>query len=192
MTAAMMTPVVVPWVRTASRIEARRTGGSGWAAAAGFAPGYGVAWAGFAALAGGAQALLAGSGAPVPFARHEPVLAGAVLIGAGAFQFSGLKRACLAHCRSPAGYLLARWRPGRLGLFRLGLSHGLYCVGCCWALMILALAVGMANLAWMGLMALLMFAETALPGGRRLSAWAGAALIAAGGGMLVWEWAPGA
>ncbi len=186
MTAAMMVPVAAPWVRAVGRVDARRSGRGVVAAAVPFASGYAVAWAGFAALAGGLQFFLAESGLPVPFVRGAPVLAAGVLALAGAFQFTGLKRACLAHCRSPAGYLLARWRPGGFGLARLGVSHGLYCIGCCWALMILAFVVGMANVFWMGLMALLMFAETALPWGARLTRPVGALLVLAGVAMAVW------
>lgn len=186
MTAAMMTPVAVPWVRTVGRAEARRSGRSAVAAVAPFALGYAVAWAGFAALAGGGQRLLAESGLRVPFAREAPALAAGVVVLAGAFQFTALKRACLAHCRSPAGYLLTHWRSGRLGLTRLGVSHGLYCIGCCWALMALAFVVGMANVLWMGLMALLMFAETALPGGARLTKPAGVLLVLVGATMAIW------
>lgn len=179
-----MAPVVVPWVLAAARVEARRSGAGLVAAAAPFAGGYGLAWAGFAALAALAHVAVASAGVPAPFATGAPRLAAAVLILAGAYQFTALKRACLKHCRSPAGFLLARWRPGGLGRARLGLEHGLYCIGCCWALMMLAFVVGMANLLWMGLMALLMLAETVLPAGARLPKAAGLALIAAGAGML--------
>jgi len=185
MTAAMMAPVVAPWVVAAGRMEARRSGGGVVAAAAPFAGGYGLAWAGFAALAALAQSAVAAAGAPTPFVDGAPALAAVVLVLAGAYQLTALKRACLKHCRSPAGFLLARWRPGGLGRARLGLEHGLYCVACCWALMTLAFAVGMASLLWMGLTAFLMLAETALPGGARLTKPAGIALIVAGAGMLV-------
>ena len=88
----------------------------------------------------------------------------------GAYQLTPLKGACLSHCRSPAGFLLTNWRDGVVGRIRMGLEHGLHCVGCCWALMALALVVGMGSLAWMAVLMAVMVAETALPFGARLGA----------------------
>ena len=204
MTGVMMTPVVYPWLRALHRLAAGPPSALEPASAASdrpapgtasrrstavplapFGAGYALAWAGFSATAATAHVVLAESGAPVPLTTHAPAAAATILIAAGAFQFTGLKESCLAHCRSPAGYLLAHWREGAIGWALLGLRHGLYCVGCCWALMALALVVGMASVAWMGLMAAFMAAETALPFGRRLTKPAGAVLLAVGTGMLV-------
>lgn len=208
MTAVMMAPVVYPWLRAlhvltngprpgsapAGRRDAPQPApggssvpadGSSPVAVVPFAAGYAVAWAGFSTAAATLHAALGAAGLPVPLWVHAPVAAATVLIVAGAFQFTGLKESCLVHCRSPAGYLLAHWRGGAAGWARLGLRHGLYCVGCCWALMALALVVGMASLAWMGAMAAFMAAETALPFGHRLARPAGAVLLAAGTAMLV-------
>ena len=104
---------------------------------------------------------------------------------AGAFQLTALKEACLSHCRSPAGFLLTRWRPGAGAAARLGFEHGLYCVGCCWALMALALAVGMINLVWMGLLMAVMVSETVLPFGARLTRPVGVALLALAAAILI-------
>lgn len=204
MTAIMMGPVVYPWLRALWRIE----GGSGLggqgvepggrtvvaAAPRGqaalvsvvpFAGGYMLAWAGFSALAAALQLSLSAMALPVPFAMDAPVLSAAALGLAGAFQLTALKEACLSHCRSPAGFLLTQWRPGAAPAARLGLEHGLHCVGCCWALMALALAVGMIHLFWMGLLMAVMVAETVLPFGARLTRPVGVALLAAGAVVLV-------
>lgn len=150
-----------------------------------FGTGYAVAWLGFSAAAASLHVGLSWAGLPIPLGTHAPTAAAVVVIVAGAFQFTRLKESCLVHCRSPAGYLLAHWQEGPGGWARLGIRHGLYCVGCCWALMALALVVGMASIGWMGLMAAFMAAETALPFGRRLTKPAGVALLVLGTAMLV-------
>jgi len=107
----------------------------------------------------------------------------APFLAAGAFQLSALKYRCLDKCRSPLGFIVAHWRksgdgaPVHRQAFRLGLAHGVFCVGCCWALMLLMLAVGMGNLAWMLALAIAMAAEKNLPWGRRLTAPLGVALL---------------
>ena len=183
MTGVMMAPVVVPWLRALSRVAAN-PGASPITTLAPFVAGYAAAWAGFSAAAAGIQMSLLSLGLPVPFGLDAPVLAATALFLAGAFQFMRLKEACLSHCRSPAGYLLAHWRKGAIGHARLGLGHGLHCVGCCWALMALALVVGMIDLVWMGLLMAVMVAETTLPFGARVAKPAGVALIVAGAVVL--------
>ena len=182
MTGLMMTPVVLPWLRALARLgrrgeEARRTR---IPLVASFAAGYAMAWAGFSASAAGLQVAFAALDVPVPFGLDAPVHSGTALILAGGFQFTPFKEACLSRCRSPAGYLLAHWRGGAPGHLRMGLGHGLDCVGCCWALMALALVVGMIGLVWMGLLMAVMVAETSLSFGSRMTRPVGAALIAAG------------
>jgi predicted metal-binding membrane protein len=76
------------------------------------------------------------------------ILGGGLLLGAGLFQFSRLKYACLTHCRTPMGFLATEWRDGLGGAFRMGLKHGCYCLGCCWALMVLLFTFGVTNLLW--------------------------------------------
>ncbi len=192
MTAVMMAPVVFPWLRALRRMSESRADGPGGrpneaAAVTGsstsvaqFAAGYAAAWAGFSAAAAGVQLSLASLGLPVPFGLDAPVLSALALFLAGSFQFTGLKDACLSHCRSPAGYLLTHWRKGTAAHARLGFGHGLHCIGCCWALMALALVVGMIDLVWMGLLMAVMVAETTLPFGGRLPRPVGIALIVAG------------
>jgi predicted metal-binding membrane protein len=112
--------------------------------------GYVAAWLAFAAVATALQwgltraALLGPSLAPA-----SALFAGAIFIGAGAYQFSSLKHACLTLCQRPFPYLFAHWSTDTAGVFRLGLKQGLYCVGCCWAMMLVMFAVGVMNVVWM-------------------------------------------
>lgn len=123
-------------------------------------------------------------------AARSTVLAGGVLLLAGAFQFSSLKDRCLRLCRDPAGYLARHYRPGARGAFRLGAGHGVFCVGCCWALMLVAFAVGVANLGWMATLTAIMVYEKTVPGGRRLVRPVGLALIGLGVLVIAASWRP--
>ena len=106
--------------------------------------------------------------------------AGTVL-AAGLYQFTPLKHKCLEKCRSPLSFVMQHWHGGRghEEAFRLGIHHGLFCIGCCWSLMLLMLAVGVGNLAWMLVLGAVMAVEKNMPWGRRLSAPLGAILIGA-------------
>ena len=181
MTGVMMAPVVLPWLRALSRLA-----DTGPLTSVGsFAGGYAVAWAGFSAALAGVHLALSRMSVPVPFGLEAPALSAAALWLAGGFQFTRLKEACLSHCRSPAGYLLTHWRSGPAGHARLGFRHGLHCLGCCWALMALALVAGMIHLVWMGLLMAVMIAETTLPFGARMRKPVGAALLVAGAVVLI-------
>jgi predicted metal-binding membrane protein len=107
-------------------------------------------------------------------------LSGAVLIAAGLYQVSPLKRACLSHCRAPAAFLARHWRPDSSGAFRLGALHGSYCVGCCWMLMALLFVGGVMNVIWIAALAILVLIEKALAAGVWVGRGAGIALIAWG------------
>ena len=113
------------------------------------------------------------------------VAAGAVLIAAGLYQLTPLKESCLAHCRSPAGFLAAHWRGGVAGAWRMGLDHGVYCVGCCFALMLLLFVGGVMNIAWIAGLAALVLAEKLWSRGRHLSRVVGAAALAGGLFLIV-------
>jgi len=114
-----------------------------------FLLGYLTLWTGFSALATLAQwGLLTAALVSPMMESTSKALGGGLLLGAGLFQFSRLKYACLAHCRSPMGFLATEWRDGSWGAFRMGLKHGGYCLGCCWALMGLLFAFGVMNLLW--------------------------------------------
>lgn len=177
MMSAMMAPTVWPWLTTFARMAAPVSGWPRVRSASVFASGYLVAWALYSIALALAQRGLERAGGWDPIRGLSPWLAAAVLAGAGVYQLAPIKRACLRHCRNPLSYFLARWRNGPSG-FRLGFSHGLYCVGCCWVLMATALAIGVMNLVWMALLAAVVFAEQVLPGGQRIRIALGVALMA--------------
>jgi len=106
-------------------------------------------------------------------------------VAAGIFQLSPLKRVCLDHCRSPAGYLSSHWRKGRRGALRMGIEHGIYCVGCCWFLMLLLFVGGTMNLVWIAGLAIFVLAEKLAPFGYWIARTSGLLMIAAGGYLLL-------
>src|SRR5687767_4006285 len=108
-----------------------------------------------------------------------------ILLAAGAFQLSPLKQACLRACRSPLGFLLGHWRAGRRGSLALGWSHAIYCLGCCWALMLVLVAAGAMGLQWVLLITAVVAAEKLLPGGEWIARAAGAAFLLLGVTMAV-------
>jgi predicted metal-binding membrane protein len=107
-------------------------------------------------------------------------IGGGVLVLAGLYQISPLKRTCLAKCRTPLDFILSSWREGYLGSFRMGLEHGLYCLGCCWLLFVIFFPLGMMNVAVLAVVTLLIFAEKSLPLGQRIAQLAALVLIAYG------------
>ncbi len=118
--------------------------------------------------------------APPARSRWAPLALGATVAAAGLYQFTPIKRVCLTHCRSPLAFIALHWREGRLGALRMGLRHGAYCFGCCWALFAVLVAAGVMSMAWMLLLALVVFVEKMLPQGPRAGAATGIALIAVG------------
>src|SRR5690606_16272019 len=139
MMAAMMAPAVWPWVRAFGRFDGSRTGVAAVASTATFASGYLAAWLAYSVAAAAAQMALQSAGALDPLNGMTNRAGALVFLAAGLYQFAPLKRACLTHCRTPFTYFLSRWRSGATGAFRMGFGHGVYCVGCCWALMATAL-----------------------------------------------------
>ena len=195
MMAAMMLPSAAPMILLFDRVSRGKAAGRSWLAAtlptAFFVAGYLVTWTAF-----GLGAYAAGAGLAVldthwsALSMYRPTITGALLIGAGLYQLSPLKGACLTHCRSPLEFLTRHWRTERSAAVRMGAVHGLYCVGCCWGLMLVLFAVGLMNLAWMGLVSLLILVEKVLPGGRRIR-WSVAALLVAAGALAVAGHLPG-
>jgi predicted metal-binding membrane protein len=108
------------------------------------------------------------------------VLTGLLLLIAGVYQFSPLKKVCLARCRTPMGFLIGEWRAGASGAFVMGVRHGMFCLGCCWLLMALLFAGGVMNLAWVAALSLAVAVEKLAPRGEWLAAALGLGLIAAG------------
>jgi predicted metal-binding membrane protein len=189
MMVAMMLPSVSPMVLLYGRVV-RHAEGKGQfanakAATAAFAAGYLTLWVVFSALAVSLQWGLERSGfMSGMMALREPLIAGGLLIAAGLYQFTPLKEACLHHCRSPASFLSAHWHPGPGGAWRMGLAHGLYCVGCCAALMLLLFVGGVMNLIWIAGLSLIVLAEKLLPQGARLRMPLGILLLAAGAALV--------
>jgi predicted metal-binding membrane protein len=146
-----------------------------------FGLGYAIAWIVFSAGAALAQWALHRAAMLSPaMTAAMPWLGGAVLIVAGVYQLTPVKRMCLDHCRSPLGFLMTHWRNGALGAAEMGLRHGAYCVGCCWALMLVLFAVGVMNLLWVAVLMLFVLIEKVGPGGIVVSRIAGVAMVAAG------------
>jgi predicted metal-binding membrane protein len=141
---------------------------------------YAAIWLGFSLAAAGLQFMLAHLMLP----QAEPLLATILLSGAGLYQFSRLKHACLTRCRHPMTFFMVNWRHGLRGAAEMGLKHGRDCLGCCWALMLLALVGGSMNLAWMALGMILMVLEKLAGTGRYVTIPLGLILIAAAGFAL--------
>ena len=118
-------------------------------------------------------------------ARWAPLALGATLVTAGLYQFTPMKRICLTRCRSPFAFVALYWRDGRLGALRMGLQHGAYCLGCCWALFAVLVAAGVMSLAWMLLLTAVVFVEKVLPDGQRAASLIGLALVGLGLGVGV-------
>jgi predicted metal-binding membrane protein len=150
MMVAMMIPAASPVILLFAEINRRRKQHQSTFVSTGqFLLGYLTAWTGFSLLATFAQwALLTAALVSPMMQSTSRALGGGLLLGAGLFQFSPLKYACLAHCRSPMGFLATEWRDGPGGAYRMGLKHGGYCLGCCWALMVLLFVFGVMNLLW--------------------------------------------
>jgi len=118
----------------------------------------------------------------------SPLVSGGLLLAAGVFQWTPLKHACLRGCRSPLSFLMGEWREGTAGAFRMGLRHGAYCVGCCWALMALLFVVGVMNLVWIAVIAVFVMAEKVLPRGELLGHIGGVALVGTGIAVIAKIW----
>ena len=154
-----------------------------------FLLGYLAIWAAYSAIATLAQwglhhaALLSSS-----MAATSPMLNGALLVAAGVFQWTPLKRACLKGCRSPLAFLMREWREGTAGAFVMGLRHGGYCVGCCWVLMALLFVAGVMNLLWVAAIGLFVMAEKMWTKGEFLGHATGTALVASGIAVIALHW----
>ena len=186
MIAAMMLPSSLPLVRmfSAASAGAPRRG----RALAAFVSGYAVVWSAFGVLAFAGDASLHALVDASPWMEaHDWAIAPGVLVLAGLFQFSSLKDACLRACRHPASFLHRHYRRGTRGGFELGARHGLFCVGCCWALMLVMFAAGAASLVWMAALTALMVYEKTRPSGATAVPLTGAVLLAVGSTLLLWN-----
>jgi predicted metal-binding membrane protein len=185
MIAAMMVPSSLPLVRmysvASARVPDRR------ASLAAFLGAYALVWSAFGLVAflgdAGLHALI---GSSAWLTANDWAIAPSVLLLAGAFQFTSLKDACLRACRHPASFLQRHYRRGVGGGFRLGLRHAAFCVGCCWALMLVMFAVGTASLIWMAALTALMVHEKTRPSGAQTVPLTGVALLALGSTLMLW------
>ncbi|GGX52868.1 hypothetical protein GCM10007392_20380 [Saccharospirillum salsuginis] len=187
MMVAMMLPGASPMILTYTKVRRRRAAQGGamvptWV----FVAGYLAVWVGFGVLAALAQWLLHQSALlSSAMGKVGPLLGGGLLITAGAFQFSGLKEACMTHCRTPLSFLMTEWREGSMGAWVMGIRHGAFCIGCCWALMLLMFVGGVMNLAWMAALTLYFLAEKLVPYPRMVGRVTGALLVIAGVVVMV-------
>jgi len=145
-----------------------------------FVLGYLALWTGFAVAATLAQWRLHTAALISPtMVSTSAALGGGLLIAAGIFQWTPIKHACLSHCRFPLDFITTRWREGKKGAFLMGVSHGAYCVGCCWVLMSLLFVAGVMNILWIAVIAAFVLVEKVAPA--KISPWvsrvAGVALI---------------
>jgi predicted metal-binding membrane protein len=181
MMAAMMLPAAAPMIVIFDSAQAR--GGEATVPTWIFIAGYLLIWmlAGiivYAAVQTGSD--IATKLASLDRAQWAPLTLGATLVAAGLYQFTRIKRICLTRCRSPFAFVMSYWRNGRLGAFQMGLRHGAYCLGCCWALFAVLVAAGIMSIAWMLLLTVLVFVEKVLPYGQRSASLIGLALVALG------------
>jgi predicted metal-binding membrane protein len=188
---AMMTPSAAPMILLYAGVtrhaQAHGRMPPGNVPTAAFAGGYLLAWLAFSLAATILMRTLEQSGllSAMTMSSTSAWLSAAVLVAAGLCQLSPLKRICLRHCRHPAAFLSRHWRPGSAGALRMGIEHGLFCVGCCWVLMALLFIGGIMNVLWIGILALFVIVEKLAPHGTGLGWIGGAVLIAWGVATLL-------
>ena len=179
MMAAMMIPAAVPTILLYARV--RRHHGTSVAPTWLFVAGYLAVWTAFGIVAAAVQSRLNGGA----MALASPRAAAVLLIAAGLYQLSPLKDRCLGACRSPASFIARHSRPGPAGALRLGLLHGLFCLGCCWLIMALLFVGGVMNLAWVALLTVAVSAEKLLSSGQAVARATGFVLLGWGGWLLL-------
>jgi predicted metal-binding membrane protein len=187
MMVAMMLPIVSPWVLALTRTARQRNPRiTPFPEVGGFLVGYAAVWTGYSVLAAGGQlvlqraALLTGEGA-----LTNRFVAATVLAVAGAYQWTPFRDACMAHCRSPFAFFLSSWRGGPWGAFSMGARHGIYCAGCCWALMGLSFVFGVMSLAWMAALTAFLVVEKVISAGPWLGRASGVLLVGGAAWVLV-------
>jgi len=166
MMVAMMTPSAAPVILLFAGTQRARRAARSPIVTAVFGAGYLLVWTAFSAAAAAGQWALHQAAMLSPsMSTSSTWLGGGILVAAGIYQLTPTKRACLTHCQSPLGFLMSHWREGTAGALRMGISHGLYCVGCCWALMCVLFVVGVMNLAWVAALAIFVLLEKIGPPG---------------------------
>ena len=181
----MMLPSATPMILLFTMVQ-RKQGTRPILTTGTFAAGYLIIWGGFAVAAAGLQvelgqmALLSSS-----LAFVSKRLAALTFLLAAAYEFSPLKNRCLTQCSSPLSFITVHWRPGIAGALRMGIVHGAFCVGCCWALMLLLFIAGVMNLLWVALLAALVLVQKVLPHQRTTTVVTGGAMLIVGVALMV-------
>ena len=181
MMVGMMLPSAAPTILLVSALERKRAATSPvFGRTLSFVAGYFFVWGTFSLAAAAAQTTLSRAELLSPqMATTSAILGGAIFVFAGLYEFTPLKDRCLSHCRSPLDWITHHWRRGVFGALRMGVGHGIYCVGCCWVLMLLLFAGGVMNLLWVAAIAAIVLVQKLLPGGP-------IAARVAGVGLIVW------
>lgn len=182
MMVAMMLPGAAPTILLYATVSSRQreSGGRGGSMPL-FTLGYVLVWTAFSVGATLLQWLLHESAVAMPGGmRVSPLLAGVILLLAGVYQMTPFKRSCLKHCRSPLDFVLTRWRKGPGGAVVMGLEHGAFCLGCCWAVMLLLFVGGVMNLLWVAAIAAFVLIEKTVPFGTTAATGTGILLLLAG------------
>ena len=177
MMVAMMLPSASSMILTYAAIARRRAGNSAYALWV-FAGAYLVIWTLFSAAATAGQLLLENTSLLYGASRTSSVAGAVLLMLAGLYQLTPLKNLCLAHCRSPLGFLMTQWRDGTTGAFIMGIKHGAQCLGCCWMLMGLLFVFGAMNLIWVAAISILVILEKLAPFGHAIARVSGVAMLA--------------
>ena len=191
MMVAMMLPTAAPMILLFATVNRkRREQRQPFVSTGIFVAGYLIVWSIFASLAALAQARLHAAALLSPMmVSTSVVLGGVLLIAAGIFQFTPIKKACLSHCRSPLDFITSGWRDGGSGALLMGVRHGAYCVGCCWVLMTLLFVTGVMNVLWIAIIAGFVLLEKVAPS--QISPWvsrvAGVALVGWGVWLLTFS-----
>jgi predicted metal-binding membrane protein len=182
MMVAMMLPSAAPMLLTFAAVTRnRRCAERPYVPVTVFAAGYLAIWCLFSLVAAVGQWLLHRAALLSPMmASSSVMLAGLLLLAAGLFQFTPLKKSCLTRCRAPLDFIMTRWREGSAGAFSMGIEHGAFCAGCCWALMALLFVLGVMNILWIAILTIVVALEKILPRARWFSALSGTALISWG------------
>jgi predicted metal-binding membrane protein len=182
MMAAMMLPSAAPMVLFFSKISEQSSRRPALATAL-FVTGYLIAWAAYGLVAFAIFRLVRTVDPPfLAWDRAGAEITGAAIVLAGIYQLTPFKRACLRTCRTPLGFVMHHWQPGAAGAVRMGIVHGAWCIGCCWALMVLLFAVGVMSITWMVVVTAIVFGEKVLPIGEPLARAVAVLLI----GLGIW------
>jgi predicted metal-binding membrane protein len=178
MMVGMMLPSAAPMILLVAGTHRRQGARYAQITTAAFAGGYLVAWTEFSLAAALMQAFLHAAAVMSPaMVTQSRLVSGSIFLAAGIYQWMPFKHACLMHCRSPLEFLSEHWREGISGAFTLGLRHGLYCVGCCWVLMVLLFAAGVMNLVWVAALGALVLVEKLVKWGHLVARVAGVLFV---------------